>query len=136
MFVHFPQLCQITGGYHVLNIYHEMDMVSLHVSRALSCHCVLCAFWVIRTYTRSCSCSSSFFIMALAYFALQRSFLPWDGLERPVTVKAFAPGDSPVAVVTIPSVLSDHSSSSRAQPAEVAGNVPSVELAIGHAGHW
>ncbi|CAL1156097.1 unnamed protein product [Cladocopium goreaui] len=44
-------------------------------------------------------------------------------------------GDSPVAVVTIPSDLSDHhSSSSRAQPAEVAGNVPSVELAIGHAG--
>ena len=43
MFVHFPQLCQIAGGYHVLNIYHEMDMVSLHVSRALSCHCVLCA---------------------------------------------------------------------------------------------
>lgn len=41
-----------------------------------------------------------------------------------------------MAVVTIPSDLSDHhSSSSRAQPAEVAGNVPSVELAIGHAGH-
>lgn len=40
--------CQITGGYDVLiNIYHEMDMVSLHVSRALSCHYVLCPFWVI-----------------------------------------------------------------------------------------